>query len=140
MVTAVGCGSTWSSLVNTVDTGQTNLSHVFGPDYLTQIRDWATSVFSDDVPGLSDGRFLEQSWNMRSIFPGLASGNGQALGKFPLSVIPLSDATPASLLVNAGGVAYLRFTVPAGGQASIDWTASGLPVSPFFQFTVVRTR
>jgi hypothetical protein len=42
--------------------------------------------------------------------------------------------------VNAGGVAYLRFTVPAGGQASIDWTSSGLPVSPFFQFTVVRTR
>ncbi len=133
-------GSTWSSLVNTPDTGQTNLSHVFGPDYLTQIRDWATSVFSDDVPGLTDARFLEQSWNMRSVFPGLASGNGQALGKFPLTVVPLSDAQPANLLVNAGGVAYLRFSVPAGGQASIDWTSSGLPVSPFFQFTVVRTR
>jgi hypothetical protein len=133
-------GTTWSSLVNTPDTGQTNLSNVFGSNYLTQIRDWATSVFSDDVPGLSDARFLEQSWNMRSIFPGLASGGGQALGKFPLSVIPLSDAQPAGLLVNAGGVAYLRFTVPAGGQASIDWTSSGLPVSPFFQFTVVRTR
>jgi hypothetical protein len=135
-----GDGTTWSSLVNTPDTGQTNLSNVFGSNYLTQIRDWATSVISDDVPGLSDARFLEQSWNMRSIFPGLANGNGQPLGKYPLSVIPLSDAQPASLLVNAGGVAYLRFTVPAGGQASIDWTSSGLPVSPFFQFTVVRTR
>ncbi len=133
-------GSTWSSLVNTPDTGQTNLSHVFGANFLTQIRDWATSVFSDDVPGLSDARFLEQSWNMRSIFPGLSNGNNQALGKFPLAVIPLSDAQPANLLVNAGGAAYLRFTVPAGGQASIDWTSSGLPVSPFFQFTVVRTR
>lgn len=133
-------GTTWSSLVNTPDTGQTNLSNVFGSNYLTQIRDWATSVISDDVPGLSDARFLEQSWNMRSIFPGLANGSGQALGKYPLSVIPLSDAQPANLLVNAGGVAYLRFTVPAGGQASIDWTSSGLPVSPFFQFTVVRTR
>ena len=134
-------GATWSSSSSTrPDTGQANLSHVFGPDYLTQIRDWATSVFSDDVPGVTDARFLEPSWNMRSIFPGLANGNGDALGKFPLAVVPLSDATPANLLVNAGGVAYLRFTVPAGSQASIDWTSSGLPVSPFFQFTVVRTR
>ena len=37
-------GTTWSSLVNTPDTGQTNLSNVFGSNYLTQIRDWATSV------------------------------------------------------------------------------------------------
>jgi hypothetical protein len=133
-------GSTWSSLVNTPDTGQKNLSNVFGTNLLTQIRDWATSVFSDDVPGVTDPRFLEQSWNMRSVFPGLAGANNQALGKFPLTVVPLSDALPANLLINAGGVAYLRFTVPAGGQASIDWTSSGLPVSPFFQFTVVRTR
>jgi hypothetical protein len=135
-----GDGSTWSSLVNTPDTGQKNLSNVFGTNLLTQIRDWATSVFSDDVPGVTDARFLEQSWNMRSVFPGLAGQNGQALGKFPLTVVPLSDALPANLLINAGGVAYLRFSVPAGSQASIDWTSSGLPVSPFFHFTVVRTR
>ena len=133
-------GATWSQLVNTVDTGQTNLSHVFGSNYLTQIRDWATSVFSDDVSGGTDARFLEPSWNMRSIFPGLSNGSGGALNRFPLSVIPLGDAQPANLLVNAGGVAYLRFSVPTGSQASIDWTSSGLPVSPFFQFTVVRTR
>jgi hypothetical protein len=77
---------------------------------------------------------------MRSIFPGLSNGSGGALNRFPLSVIPLGDAQPANLLVNAGGVAYLRFSVPTGSQASIDWTSSGLPVSPFFQFTVVRTR
>ena len=113
---------------------------MFGADYMTQIRDWATSVFSDDVAGVTDARFLEPSWNMRSIFPGLAGANNQALGKYPLTVVPLSDAVPANVLVNAGGVAYLRFTVPAGSQASIDWSSSGLPVSPFFQFTVVRTR
>jgi hypothetical protein len=133
-------GTTWSSLVNSVDTGQVNLSNVFGTNYMTQIRDWATSVFSDDVPGVTDTRFIEQSWNMRSIFPGLSNGNGGALGKYPLAVVPLSDAQPATLLMNAGGVAYLRFTVPAGSQASIDWTSAGLPVSPFFQFTLVRTR
>jgi hypothetical protein len=135
-----GDGTTWSSLVNAVDTGQVNLSKVFGSNYLTQIRDWATSVFSDDDSGVTDARFLESSWNMRSIFPGLAGPNGQALGRYPLAVVPLADAQPASLLINAGGVAYLRFTVQPGGQASIDWTSAGLPVSPFFQFTVVRTR
>jgi len=136
-------GTTWSQLSgNSVDTGQANLSKVFGTNYLTQIRDWATSVFSDDVSGVTDQRFQEPSWNMRSIFPRLSSGgSSQPLGKFPLAIIPLGDAQPASLLVNAGGVAYLRFTVPAGGQASVDWvSASGLPVSPFFQFTIVRTR
>ncbi len=133
-------GTTWFNLTNGPDTGQVNLSKVFGSDYLTQIRDWATSVFSDDVTGVTDTRFIEQSWNMRSIFPHLASGSGQALGKFPLSVVALGDAQPASVLINAGGVAYMRFTVPNGGQASIDWTSAGLPVSPFFQFTVVRTR
>lgn len=133
-------GTTWSQLVNAVDTGQVNLSKVFGSNYLTQIRDWATAVFADDVNGNSDARFLEQSWNMRSIFPGLANGSGGALNKYPLAVVPLADAQPAALLIDAGGVAYLRFSVSAGGQASIDWTSSGLPVSPFFQFTVVRTR
>ena len=63
-------GTTWSSLVNTPDTGQTNLSNVFGSNYLTQIRDWATSVFSDDVPGLSDARFLEQELEHAQHLPG----------------------------------------------------------------------
>ena len=133
-------GTTWSQLVNANEVGQANLSKVFGSNYLTQIRDWATAVFADDVPGQTDARFQEQSWNMRSIFPGLSNGSGGALNRYPLTVVPLSDATPASLLINAGGVAYIRFSVAAGGQASIDWASAGLPVSPFFQFTVVRTR
>jgi len=79
---------------------------------------------------------------MRSIFPNLC-GNASCtvrLGRFPLSVIPLSDASPANVTVIAGGAAYLRFSVPGGSQASIDWSAGGLPVSPLVQFTVVRTK
>jgi hypothetical protein len=131
---------TWMLLDNSKLTGQKNLASVFGTNYMTQIRDWATSVFSDDVTGVADARFLEQSWNMRSIFPRLVSGNGVPLNRYPLNVVPLSDATPANLSVIAGGEAYLRFTVPAGSQASIDWSAGGLPVSPLMQFTVVRSR
>jgi hypothetical protein len=107
---------------------------------MTQIRDWATSVFADDIAGVTDARFLEQSWNMRSIFPRLVNGAGVPLNRFPLAVVPLSDASPANVSVFAGGAAYLRFTVPAGSQASIDWSTGGLPVSPLMQFTVVRSR
>ena len=131
---------TWQALVNTKVSGQQNLSAVFGSDYLTQIRDWATSVFSDDIPGVTDARFLEQSWNMRDIFPNLVNSSGQRLGKYPLQVIPLADAAPATVSIVAGGEAYIRFSVPSGTSASIDWTSGGLPVSPLVQFTVVRTR
>ena len=131
---------TWQALVNTKITGQQNLAAVFGSDYMTQIRDWATSVFSDDVPGVTDARFLEQSWNMRDIFPNLVNSAGQRLGKYPLQVFPLADAAPVNTSIVAGGEAYVRFTVPAGTQASIDWSSGGLPVRPLMQFTVVRTR
>lgn len=131
---------TWQALVNTKLSGQQNLSAVFGSDYLTQIRDWATSVFSDDITGVTDARFLEPSWNMRDIFPNLVNSSGQRLGKYPLQVVPLADAAPANVSIVAGGEAYIRFSVPAGTSASIDWTSGGLPVSPLMQFTVVRTR
>ncbi len=133
-------GDTWTSLVNTTATGQQNLARVFGPTYMTQIRDWATTVFTDDFAGVTDPRFLESSWNMRSIFPRLVNSAGQALGRYPLAVVPVSDASPANVSLFAGGASYLRFSVPANGQASIDWNANGLPVSGLMQFTLVRTK
>lgn len=133
-------GDTWQQLVNTSLTGQGNLAHVFGATYMTQIRDWATTVFSDDVAGVTDTRFLEPSWNMRDIFPRLVDSNGTPLGKYPLSVIPLSDGAPSTQSVFSGGAAYFRFSVPANGQASLDWSNGQLPVSPFLQLTLVRTK
>jgi hypothetical protein len=79
---------------------------------------------------------------MRDIFPKLCANADCSvrLNKYPLAVLPLSSAVPANASVVAGGTAYIRFTVPSGSQSSIDWSASGLPVSPLVQFTVVRTR
>jgi hypothetical protein len=133
--------STWQALVNSTTNGQANLARVFGPDYLSMIRNWAVSVFSDDVAGVTDARFLEQSWNMRGIFPNLVDGQGNRLGKYPLQVLPLSSASPVNASVVAGGTAYIRFSVPAGSQASIDWAApGGLPVSPLMTFNLVRSK
>jgi hypothetical protein len=132
--------NTWMALVNSTTSGQGNLARVFGEDYMTMIRNWAVSVFSDDVAGVNDARFSEQSWNYRSIFPNLSDGNTR-LGKYPLQVVPIADGSPVIASVFAGGVAYLRFSVNSGAQASIDWSAAtGLPVSPLMAFTVVRTK
>ena len=131
---------TWQLLANSKVTGLDNLTNVFGANIMTQIRDWATTVFSDDVPGVTDARFLEQSWNMRDIWTNLRSSNGTPLGKYPLAIIPLADAAPATVSIVAGGEAYIRFSVPPGTSASIDWTSNGLPVSALVQFTLVRTR
>jgi hypothetical protein len=138
-------GDVWSQLVNTRLAGRANLAQVFGANYLTQIRDWATSVFTDDVAGVTDARYLEPSWNLRNIFPALCTSSPctpttPRLGKYPLTVVPLAEGSPAILSVNAGGAAYLRFSVPANGQASIDWSGNGLPVSGLMSFTVVRTK
>jgi hypothetical protein len=134
---------TWKLLDNSRTTGLTNLASVFGSNIMTQIRDWGTSVFSDDVPGVTDPRFLEPSWNHRSIFPRLCNDSScsSTLGRYPLTVIPLSDNSPANTSIVAGGAAYIRFTVPQGANASIDWKSTGLATaSPFLQFTVVRSR
>src|SRR5262249_32184785 len=83
--------TTWQSLVNSTTNGQLNLARVFGADYMSMIRNWAVSVLSDDVSGVSDTRFLEQSWNMRGIFPNLLHGTANRLNKYPLQLLPLSD-------------------------------------------------
>jgi hypothetical protein len=135
-------GDVWQQLVNSTVDGQANLARVFGSNYMTQIRDWATTVFTDDLANVTNTSYQEPSWNFRSIFPRLCANASctATLNKYPLAVIGLSDAAPANVNIVAGGEAYLRFSVNSGGQASIDWTSAGLPVSPFVQFTVVRTK
>jgi len=132
-------GDTWMLLENSKTTGHHNLANVFGADYMTQIRDWATSLLSDDVNGVTDARFLEPSWNMRSIFPNLVNSANQPLGRYPLKIIPISDAAGGTTSIQAGGAAFFRFGV-SSGNASIDWSSGGLQVTPLMKFTIVRTK
>ena len=123
----------WMRLVNTHDDRPSeSVATCSAATYMTQIRDWATSLFSDDVTGVTDARFLESSWNMRSIFPRLVEQRPiSRSARYPLTVIPLSDASAGERVdLSPVASAYLRFTVPARRQASIDWSAGGLPVSP----------
>ena len=134
-------GTTWSQLVNANEVGQANLANVFGSNYLTQIRDWATAVFADDVPGVTDARFLEPSWNMRSIFPGLSNGNGARSNRYPLSVVPLVRRDTGVAVDHRG---RRRRTSASASPPAVRRRSTGrrrdCRSSPFVQFTVVRTR
>ena len=128
-------GDTWMSLDNSKTTGLANLRNVFGTEVMTQIRDWATSAITDDILPSTDAAFQQPSWNMRSIYTQLFTP------PFPLQVVPVVESAATNVQLVGGGVAYLRFAVPSGGQASVDWTApGGAPVSPVVRWTVVRTR
>ena len=122
-------GTTWYQLVNSTTTGVANLQRVFGTDVTALARDWATSVFADDVAS-TDARYQQPSWNLQSIFGALES-----TGAYPLSTVTLG-ASPMTMSVDGGSAAYLRFAVSAGQTATVQF--STLPSN--VQLTLVRTR
>jgi len=122
-------GTTWYQLVNSTTTGTANLQQVFGTGLTTLARDWATSVFADDVAS-TDTRYQQPSWNLRSIFAALES-----TGTYPLATATLG-ASPITLSMDGGSAAYLPFAVSAGQTATVQ--LSNLPSN--VQLTLVRTQ
>jgi len=121
-------GDYWFRLVNSTTTGFANLRNVFGQNVTTTLRDWSTSVLTDDVSGVPS-TYQQPSWNYRSVFATLDPG------AFPLSTIPLATGTRSISLV-AGSAAYTRFAVAGSGTASVSWTSP----SALMQYTLVRTK
>lgn len=126
--------TTWHALVNSQSTGLANLQGVFGNDILQQFRDYATSLFSDDLPGVTEPRALQPSWNIRSITPALAAPGDPP---YPLTVLPLASGTPVHVSLRGGGSAYVRFTVSAGTAAAITWSS---PAGGGINVALVRSR
>ena len=122
-------GTTWYQLVNSKTTGIANLQQVFGTGLTALARDWATSVFADDVAS-TDARYQQPSWNLRSIFGALES-----TGAYPLATATLG-ASPMTLRMDGGSAAYLPFAVSAGQTATVQ--LSNLPSN--VQLTLVRTQ
>jgi len=125
--------ATWRALVNSKTIGLANLQGVFGADLMQQFRDYTTSLFADDLPGVSEPRAVEPSWNMRTITAALAA-SGEP--DYPLAVVPLDSGSPAQVSLVGGGAAYVRFTVPAGGAAAITWTTAAAGINA----ALVRSR
>lgn len=126
---AASDGDTWFRLVNSTTTGMANLRAVFGTGVLNQVRDWGTSVLTDDLSGV-DATYQQPSWNFRSIFAALTNST-----VFPVATVTLAAGTKSVTLVG-GATSYIRFSVASGGTASVQWSTPPSTV----QFTLVRTK
>ncbi len=82
-------------------------------------RDWSVANYADGVATGSaalDPRFTHPSWVYRDVLPRVSSNRGS----YPLAVRNLADGQAQTISLAAGGSAYLRFTVPAGGRATVS--------------------
>src|SRR5262249_12984030 len=70
----------WNKLVNSIKSGLSNMTDVFGPTLMDQIRDWQVSVNADDYPisgATVAANFTQPSWNFRSVYGAFVNGSGQ---------------------------------------------------------------
>ena len=125
---ATSDGDIWFRLVNSTIEGFANLRNVFGTTVTTQLRDWSTSVLTDDLSGVAS-TYQQPSWNYRSVFAALGTS------VFPIATVAMTTGARSVSLV-PGAAAYTRFAVSAGGSANVSWTTSSTQV----QFTLVRTK
>ncbi len=125
----------WFKLVNSQTTGIANLTAVLGVDPGALFRDWAISVFTDDNAVNLDPRFLQPSWNDRSILTYFSPTS-----QFPLFTRTLSDAGPTSLTLYEASTSFLRFSVASGADALITLTSNGQPLPSTVKLSVVRVK
>jgi hypothetical protein len=122
-------GDTFMRLVNSSDTGMTNMQAVFGSDLASQVRDWAVSNAVDDMVS-TDSTLTQPSWNWHSVYP----SNGIP---YPLSIATMQNGVSYSGSVTAGGAAYYKLGVAAGTSATFSLGQSN---AGNLQLVIVRTR
>jgi hypothetical protein len=122
------------NLVNSTQTGVANLSARIGASAIDWMQDWTLSVYTDDVVPQVDARYVQPSWNFRSIMPIFDQA-----GRFPLKVIAVGD-TPGEVNLRGGGAAFFRFGVAPGGRVGIRMATPGRDVPESLRTSIVRTR
>ena len=123
--------------MNSSVTGLANLRNVLGVEPLDVMRDWALALFTDDNAAGSDPRFQLPSWNLRDV---MLRGSPQLASQYPPATRSLTDNRTTVLVLAAGGAQFLRFNVPAGQEALLTVTASGLALPSNIRLSLVRVR
>lgn len=119
----------WRDLVEGSVTGFANLQQALGVDPRPIVRDWTTSVYTDDVVSNVDPRFSQPSWRFRTFY-----------NSFPLTTRNLA-AGEANVFLKSGSGAFGRFGVAAGQVGTFTArTGTGAPLPSSVYVTVVRTR
>ena len=125
----------WFKLVNNSTVGAANLQSVVG-DLTPLVRDWLVSHAVDDVAAPAT-QYQQRSWNWHSIYPALTV----PASPYPLAVQTLaSTGTLVNSTVVAGGAAFYKVTVPAGGSVTYTLSGTSSTSSPNLQLVIVRTK
>jgi hypothetical protein len=124
-------GDVFMRLVNSTDSGMTNMQAIFGQDLATQVRDWAVSNAVDDMAS-TDPALQQPSWNWHSVYPSPAVNT-----PYPLPITTMQNATSYSGSVTAGGAAYYKLGVPANASGTFSLSQAN---AGNLQLVIVRTR
>lgn len=73
--------------------------------------------------------YMQPSWDFRDILPALTQNS-----KFPLAVQTLVSGEERTFSLQAGGAAFVRFSVAAGAPATLT-TASARTIPPSIRWT-----
>ncbi len=123
------------ALANATTSGIQNLGGVAGGDVFGLARDWAVSIYADDlVAGVAEV-YSQPSWNHRSVLPALA-----LFDDFPLAARSLVSGGSADVSLKGGGAAFLRLDVAASTRATLNTTSDGAPPPSGLRLSVLRVR
>ena len=129
----IGDQSFFFGLVNNNLEGVANLQNSIGSDPHDWLRDWTTSMYTDDAV-TTPAEYTNPSWNYRSLYIALNT-------TYQLGTRPLSNGTGLTLSYSRdGGAAYVRFGVPAGGFAGVSALSGGIPPVTPYTLQVTRTK
>jgi uncharacterized protein YjdB len=127
----------WFNLANSRNAGATNFTAVFGVEFVSIVRDWATAQYTDDIVTTS-AVSQYPSWHFRSIVPAVINNTNPP--PYPLKTRSLTSGTPLSLVLGGGSAAYMRFGVGGGATGRINTTSSGAALPAPVSVTLVRTK
>jgi len=119
--------SFWSGLVNTQQTGLTNLQTNLGADPASWFADFTMTTYSDDATTGVASQYTHPSWNFREIFSNLDYDPGPACScAYELATRnPSNGVTDTFSLTARGSAAFSRMGVANGTRAFIKARGPG---------------
>lgn len=136
-------GSLWNNLVNSGESGLTNLQNRLGVNAAGlqgMLRDFVISVYLDDFVAGIPATYTQPSWNMRSMYPRVTQLFGLTPPfTWPLPGTALADADTKAGTIQAGAFQVYRFRALAGADAFIRVTGTaGSALPSGIKISVVR--
>lgn len=126
----------WRSLIDSEETGYSNLRTALGSSPMTWMHDWAVSLYAADIAPVPQ-RFAQESWSLRSLIQAMSTSSGV----YPLKVDRLVDGSSAmSADLVAGGATYVHFSAPRSGSVRIEIRSGGATPPDQLRFTILRIR